>query len=894
MCRHVNISFCLVVMIVFNTCFLYSAHSFQQDSFIHQKPMSGIVGEDLEFALTMLVDESVMSASIFFRAYGSTHYEEIHMGTQDRNWQGIIPGSQLSSSGLEYYIVLTTNDGGWQATPTDTPNETPHFVLIHPGKEPQVYLDAKENNLLISADILILSPEFEELVLSEELVIALSFFNAPNIDTTSVQMKIDGEDYSSQTEVSDGIISLVPGTIKPGTHRIQVQMKTKQGLIIEPIEWKFRVARTGIDLQNEIDFDGDLSVRQSAEYLGGYSKDVSGINGRMNIRLPWVKSRNSFRITSRESEFQQSQNRFSGKIELGDYLHIHFGDFNPRLSRFLIDGKRVRGLSVDLQLPSFRFQFVQGELNRPVQWSGKVDGGYQLVANKSSIKSTGRITYFMDRTGYTFRQAINAFRLSFDFKSKFLFGIHFLKAKDEISSVEKLLSHQAGLNVDTTIADLSESGIPVGEYTYSQFLDSVTLGGHSISFSDKNWGGKDPVDNLVFGFDIGSTFDNRNLKFDFSWNMSLSNKNIWDGAMTLAEMDTTLDDSLDGLIMGEIDTSSFPFDPSSVEDYIIVNQYMYPLLPIDYVSFEGHPIATIINMPSAAFSLRLKGNYSWNSFRIEYRQIGPEFTSLGNPYLTKNVREFFIQDRLALLDHKLFLTTSFKHQDNKILSSINDPLSTNTFSGSFNLMPGPGVPSIMVNVQSVNKNNFQEMELIGADKPDTRENSKMVNTVMSVNFPFELKGSKQNLIINVNTVKNSDELSNKRSSGYLFMKANTKGYSVNLSTQLRLGLRTLFSVTKTELIMPTDSGDQIFSWTGLGLTANYSMRNNTINLTGGVSFFDVGTSRLYGGKLGGSYKILEQLNMGVSGNLQLSQNLISDNVWSWSTSSLILTAGYRF
>ncbi|HIA30028.1 MAG TPA: hypothetical protein EYN82_00010, partial [Candidatus Marinimicrobia bacterium] len=79
----------------------------------------------------------------------------------------------------------------------------------------------------------------------------------------------------------------------------------------------------------------------------------------------------------------------------------------------------------------------------------------------------------MDRTGYTFRQAISAFRLSFDFKSKFLFGIHFLKAKDEISSVEKLFSHQAGLNVDTTIASLSESGIPVGEYTYSQFLDAV-------------------------------------------------------------------------------------------------------------------------------------------------------------------------------------------------------------------------------------------------------------------------------------------------------------------------------------------------------------------------------------------------------------------------------------
>ena len=211
-----------------------------------------------------------------------------------------------------------------------------------------------------------------------------------------------------------------------------------------------------------------------------------------------------------------------------------------------------------------------------------------------------------------------------------------------------------------------------------------------------------------------------------------------------------------------------------------MNPYLTPLLPLDYVSYKDHPIATIVNMPSSAFRLRLKGNYSWNSFHIEYRQVGPEYNSLGNPYLSKNMREFFIQDRFSLLDRKLFISTSFKHQDNKILSSTNDPLSTNTFSTSVNLMPAPGLPSITVNLQSIKKNNFQELKSyssIAGDSvniQDTREKSKMTNTVTSVIFPFELGGYKQNLIVNFNSINNYDLLSHKRSENFFFSKVTIK------------------------------------------------------------------------------------------------------------------------
>ena len=152
--------------------------------------------------------------------------------------------------------------------------------------------------------------------------------------------------------------------------------------------------------------------------------------------------------------------------------------------------------------------------------------------------------------------------------------------------------------------------------------------------------------------------------------------------MSLSEMDLALDDSLDGIIGrqyddngiiiqgGLIETEDLP-DPLGYSDFFTVNINMTPLVPIDVISIEEHPIATIVNMPSSAFNMKLAGNYPLSKFILEYRQVGPEFVSLGNPFLASNIREFLITNRMALLDAKLMLTTGFKHRDNKLnLSTI--------------------------------------------------------------------------------------------------------------------------------------------------------------------------------------------------------------------------------
>ena len=141
------------------------------------------------------------------------------------------------------------------------------------------------------------------------------------------------------------------------------------------------------------------------------------------------------------------------------------------------------------------------------------------------------------------------------------------------------------------------------------------------------------------------------------------NRNTWGGAISKTQLDTTIDATLDGFIGRQYDDSgniieagSDPislddifFDPKELEDIFIINANMTPLVPID---FNANFLNGIINMPSSAFKISLKGNYNINNILVEYKQVGPEFISLGNPYLRRNPRQFILSDRSSLFQKK--------------------------------------------------------------------------------------------------------------------------------------------------------------------------------------------------------------------------------------------------
>ena len=166
----------------------------------------------------------------------------------------------------------------------------------------------------------------------------------------------------------------------------------------------------------------------------------------------------------------------------------------------------------------------------------------------------------------------------------------------------------------------------------------------------------------------------------------MTNNNIWGGPLSLAELDTLIDDSVDNKL-SSFDLSEFP-DPSDWEEYLIINSNLSPLVPIDINAFGDSTnvdlMDAIFSMPSLAYRGRAITNFYGNYFSIEYSQTGPEFNSLANPYLVKNKREWAITDKVKLFRNRLMLNFGYKYQDDDILTNVENVKTQNTLSFGFN------------------------------------------------------------------------------------------------------------------------------------------------------------------------------------------------------------------
>jgi hypothetical protein len=539
------------------------------------------------------------------------------------------------------------------------------------------------------------------------------------------------------------------------------------------------------------------------------------------------------------------------------------------------------------------------------------------MENQTSIDPvTGKPIFYLERSGYTFTRNITAMRLSSELFSRFKLGIHYLKAKDDVGSVNKEIDDFGTFNVDSTAFAGFSMDIPAENYTKDNFSQVVQEKGGLVNLSNSKWSYRNPEDNLVVGFDLGAIVDKRRLDFNFTWNMSLFNRDIWDGSMSLEEMDVALDDSVDGIIGRQYDENGIITQDGLVEtadmagplealgDLIIINTNMTPLVPIDVINYDDHPIATIVNMPSAAFNFRLAGNYTLSKFIMEYRQVGPEFVSLGNPFLASNIREFILLNRVThLFDSKLLITTGFKHRDNKILETVANPLNTNTITLNLSFLPGAGAPSFVFNFQSISKDNEKEdLDKVGELDVDNRQDTRTTNVLLSINYPITFRSIKHNFVLNYNSMLNTDNLAEQRMAGYFFPGSDSKSVTLSLASRFQSPLRTMLNVSLMDLFIPSldYEGNVIkntITWKTLGVNGKYALQDNKINLTGGLSYIKnkslTTVSSVIDLRGGADYKLLQDFSLSFSGQLQIIVNETAKET-KLNTSGILISFRYNF
>ena len=84
----------------------------------------------------------------------------------------------------------------------------------------------------------------------------------------------------------------------------------------------------------------------------------------------------------------------------------------------------------------------------------------------------------------------------------------------------------------------------------------------------------------------------------------------------------------------------------------------------------------------------------------------------------------------------------YQYRDNKLSDLVLNPIVTKTYSLNTTLVPGPGAPSIVANIQSIGKTNG--IDSVDTDKYgnfliDNRENSQALNVMASINIPGSFK-----------------------------------------------------------------------------------------------------------------------------------------------------------
>ncbi len=340
----------ITALILFSNLFAFSgSHLF------HEPPVEVRTGKDLILSVTLISDNRVVEAKGYYRTKGNLSFQEMHLQRLHASWEMRINGRALSEKGIEYCFIFKMSDGGMLAFPKENPLEQPHVLVVLPMIFPEKIIDVIEpvfQQEFVSAEILILAPEPEAEINSNYAVIAVSLFNIPDVDSASIRLVVDDKDITANAEISGGVVTYIPKRIKKGVHTVRISMSKMDGTPVNPLSWTFTV-RDGLAILGNVDYKGDISARYSNEYVGENFLNVGEIRGNAQVSVEFGKIKTSFRQTTRNNPYRQPLNRFSSALQFGEYLDIRMGDFYRSVSPYTLDGRRVRGLSIDVDLNLF-------------------------------------------------------------------------------------------------------------------------------------------------------------------------------------------------------------------------------------------------------------------------------------------------------------------------------------------------------------------------------------------------------------------------------------------------------------------------------------------------------------------------------------------------------------
>lgn len=490
--------------------------------------------ERLEFSVELFQSDNVSRVLLAYKTFNSSDFEKREMSLVAKKAVIQLSADQVTPPSIEYYIIIEYAAGQAETYPIGYPERGNPLV---------VSVEAQSQK---EEEIILLSPEKDEMVIQNQFFIALSLLRAPdNVNRASAKIYLDGTDVTGKASVTEDLITIDASALEGmqlGEHALKIEIRDNENKPYYSLNRRFRCVSESFALEagKRLEYHADLQSESRNEMMNKSSVWYNNLTVNANASYgSWALNGNAY-LTSEEKKYLQPNNRFFVSLE-SDWVKLGFGDSYPEISNLILNGKRVRGFSGSIDLGAFSLQAAFGEVTRGLQ--GKVvetysaapkSGGFDIISIDSAKYGNpyGKVEYG------TYKRNIVSVRPSLNIGDNFRFGLSYLHGKDDTKSIEF---------------------------------------------------GRTPAENLVLGSDMLIGIDDQKILFTAQGAFSVQNTNISGGTLSDADIDTMFKDDADQIKQLKNIASRF----------ITINQHIKPLNPQQMATLAAE----------AAFSLNYFGNY---------------------------------------------------------------------------------------------------------------------------------------------------------------------------------------------------------------------------------------------------------------------------------------------
>lgn len=521
------------------------ALGYAQERIVHFPVNSAPEGKDIRLEAKLEgTTARVGYMRIYYKYPQQQSYRYREMRPDIERWVGIIPRNEVTGDRLQYFLSAFLDNRVILTFPDRNPYNNPEEIQITP--RPAVEKPEQQKDQLPQSEVarlqapeaaaptiseaspnkntplLLLSPEPNETLAADEVVLAVSLVNEDRVaDSSSVQLFMDGQNVTPQATISAVLITYEPAGLQPGRHWFKIAAKDLHGRPVPAMVVNFKVSGKTADEETAAEFQGHIFSDLRQENVSKQNESFAMGGGDFSGQYGALRYTGQVFLTSLEDKNYQPRNRYFLSLQT-KWIGATVGDTHPNFNDLILWGNRIRGVGGYVHLGFFNVDAVYGETYRQVEGLGSLlpvlsatGDTLQTVAGTDSTKLS------ISRYG-TFRQKILGIRPSFGSGRHFQLGLSLVKVKDDTGSIKY---------------------------------------------------GAMPKDNLVVGPDFRLALDRGHFVIQAYGAFSLLTNNIYPGPISSDEIKDVFGEDVD-----------IPIDPADLEKYLILNDSTTPLDPTKLTS----------------------------------------------------------------------------------------------------------------------------------------------------------------------------------------------------------------------------------------------------------------------------------------------------------------------